>query len=335
MAVSSDSFYFGDVPLLLEIKDLSVHFKTEAGNLEALRHVSFHVDEGEILGVVGESGSGKSVTNLALMGLLPANAVIAAARAQFQGKALDMNSQIELQKLRGSQIAMIFQDPMTALNPSLTVGFQMIETLRAHKNISKEEARKKSISLLERVGIPNAESRLKIYPFELSGGMAQRVMIAMAISCEPKLLIADEPTTALDVTIQKQILDLLLDLQRETGMSILLVSHDLALVKKYAQRVQVMYAGEIAESGQTQEVIQHPRHPYTFGLLKARPSAHEGFAKGELYAIPGTVPSLRARPSGCQFHPRCERATQVCKDIDPPLEGASQVFACHHPLGEA
>ena len=321
--------------MLLEIKNLSVHFVTEAGNLEALRHVSFHVDEGEILGVVGESGSGKSVTNLALMGLLPANAVIAAERVRYLGKELNLNSQKELQKLRGSQIAMIFQDPMTALNPSLSVGFQMIETLRAHLNISKDEARKKSISLLERVGIPNAESRMKIFPFELSGGMAQRVMIAMAISCAPKLLIADEPTTALDVTIQKQILDLLLDLQKENRMSMILVSHDLALVKKYSQRVQVMYAGEIAESGRIEEVIQHPRHPYTFGLLKARPSAHEGSVKGELYAIPGTVPSLRSRPSGCQFHPRCDRATQICKEVDPPLEGLSQHFACHHPLGGA
>jgi dipeptide transport system ATP-binding protein len=318
--------------MLLKIENLSVDFKTESGNLEALRHVSFHVEEGEILGVVGESGSGKSVTNLALMGLLPANAVIRARKVEFKNKALNLNSQPELRALRGSQIAMIFQDPMTALNPSLRVGYQMIETLQAHFPLSKKEAFAKSVALLERVGIPQAESRMEIYPFELSGGMAQRVMIAMAISGRPQLLIADEPTTALDVTIQKQILDLLLELQRETKMSMIFVSHDLALVKKYSQRLQVMYAGEIAESGFTQDVITHPRHPYTFGLLKARPGAHAGGYKDPLYAIPGTVPSLKARPSGCQFHPRCERATQVCIEKDPELSGTSQFFACHHPL---
>jgi len=318
--------------LLLEVEDLSVLFKTEAGPLEALRGVSLSLEEGEILGIVGESGSGKSVTNLALMGLLPSNALVHAKKVQFQGKNLDLNSQKELRKIRGSQIAMIFQDPMTALNPSLTVGYQLIETLRCHFDISKKVAIARSIGLLERVGISNPESRLKSYAFELSGGMSQRVMIAMAISCHPKLLIADEPTTALDVTIQKQILDLLLDLQKENKMSMIFVSHDLALVKKYSQRVQVMYAGEVAESGTTKDVIQHPRHPYTFGLLKARPSAHEGATKGELYSIPGVVPSLRNRPSGCQFHPRCFRATDICKKTNPELTDSSQSFACHHPL---
>lgn len=319
--------------MLLEIDDLSVDFVTETGPLQALRHVSFSVEEGEILGVVGESGSGKSVTNLALMGLLPANAEIRSRRVQFKNQALNLNSQKDLRKIRGSQIAMIFQDPMTALNPSLRVGYQMIETLQAHFDIDKKVALLRAVGLLERVGIPNAESQMKTYPFELSGGMAQRVMIAMSISCHPQLLIADEPTTALDVTIQKQILDLLLDLQKEKNMSMILVSHDLALVKKYSQRVQVMYAGEVAESGFTEDVITHPQHPYTFGLLKARPSAHEGEAKGVLYAIPGTVPSLKARPSGCQFHPRCPRATELCVGKNPPLFGAQQKFACHYPLG--
>lgn len=318
--------------MLLEIEDLSVQFKTDSGNLEALRPISFSVAESEVLGVVGESGSGKSVTNLALMGLLPANAKITAKKVVFNGKNLDLNSQKELRKIRGSQISMIFQDPMTALNPSLKVGYQMIETLRCHFDISKQVARSRAISLLERVGIPQAEKRMDAYPFELSGGMSQRVMIAMAISCHPKLLIADEPTTALDVTIQKQILDLLLDLQKENKMSMIFVSHDLALVRKYSHRVQVMYAGEIAESGRTEDVIQHPHHPYTFGLLKARPSAHEGLAKEALYAIPGVVPSLKSRPTGCQFHPRCSRSTDVCVKIDPKLTGASQKFACHHPL---
>ncbi len=318
--------------MLLEIEDLSVQFKTDAGTLEALRPVSFSVAESEVLGVVGESGSGKSVTNLALMGLLPANAKISTKRVVFHGKNLDLNSQRELRKIRGSQISMIFQDPMTALNPSLKVGYQMIETLRCHFDISKEVARSRAILLLERVGIPNAEKRLSSYSFELSGGLSQRVMIAMAISCHPKLLIADEPTTALDVTIQKQILDLLLDLQKENKMSMIFVSHDLALVRKYSHRVQVMYAGELAESGRTEDVIQHPHHPYTFGLLKARPSAHEGLAKEPLYAIPGVVPSLKARPTGCQFHPRCSRATDVCKTLNPKLTGSSQKFACHHPL---
>ena len=320
--------------MLLEIENLSVQFKTETGALEALRNISFSVNEAEILGVVGESGSGKSVTNLALMGLLPSNAVIQAKKVRFKNQSLDLNSQKSLQTLRGSQIAMIFQDPMTALNPNLTVGFQMIETLKAHFDIDKKAAHLRSVGLLERVGISQAETRMKSYPFELSGGMAQRVMIAMAISCHPQLLIADEPTTALDVTIQKQILDLLLDLQSENKMSMIFVSHDLALVRKYSQRVQVMYAGEIAETGPTEEVIHNPRHPYTFGLLKARPSAHEGGLKGKLYAIPGTVPSLKARPSGCQFHPRCDRATLVCKEKDPELFGSQRKFSCHHPLGE-
>jgi len=318
--------------MLLEIEDLSVKFKTDSGMLEALRPVSFSVAESEVLGVVGESGSGKSVTNLALMGLLPANAQITAKKILFNRKNLDLNSQKELRKIRGSQIAMIFQDPMTALNPSLTVGYQMIETLRCHFDISKDVAKKRALGLLERVGIAQAEKRFTAYPFELSGGMSQRVMIAMAISCHPKLLIADEPTTALDVTIQKQILDLLLDLQKENKMSMIFVSHDLALVRKYSHRVQVMYAGEIAESGRTEDVIQHPHHPYTFGLLKARPSAHEGGAKESLYAIPGVVPSLKARPTGCQFHPRCSRSTDVCVNVDPKLTGTSQKFACHHPL---
>lgn len=319
--------------MLLEVNELSVLFKTDSGPLEALRSVSFDVAEGEILGVVGESGSGKSITNLALMGLLPGNALVHAKSVRFAGQELDLNSQKALRQIRGSKIAMIFQDPMTALNPSLTVGYQMIETLRCHFDISKKVAQQRAIGLLERVGIPQAEARMKAYPFELSGGMSQRVMIAMAISCHPKLLIADEPTTALDVTIQKQILDLLLDLQKENKMSMMLVSHDLALVKKYSQRVQVMYAGEIAECGAATEVIPHPRHPYTYGLLKARPSAHEGKVKEELYAIPGVVPSLRSRPTGCQFHPRCFRKIEVCPKVDPDLVGSSsQKFACHNPL---
>lgn len=318
--------------MLLEVKNLSVLFRTEVGPLEALRSLDFALEEGETLGIVGESGSGKSVTNLALMGLLPANALVKADQVRFAGQNLDLNSQEQLRKLRGSQIGMIFQDPMTALNPSLRIGYQMIETLQRHLPLTKAEAHKKAVGLLERVGIPEAEKRMKSYAFELSGGMSQRVMIAMAISCKPKLLIADEPTTALDVTIQKQILDLLVELQKENKMSMMLVSHDLALVKKYSQRVQVMYAGEIAESGETQNLIQHPHHPYTFGLLKARPSAHEGMAKGDLYAIPGVVPSLRERPQGCQFHPRCFRATELCKTQAPPVKTSSTRFRCHRPL---
>ncbi len=322
--------------LQLEIEELSVQFKTDSGVLEALRPISFSLAEAEILGVVGESGSGKSITNLALMGLLPDNALIHAKKVNFNKTSLNLNSQKELRKIRGSQISMIFQDPMTALNPSLTVGYQMIETLRCHFDISKIAAEHRAISLLERVGISNAMTHLKSYSFELSGGMSQRVMIAMAISCHPKLLIADEPTTALDVTIQKQILDLLLDLQKENRMSMIFVSHDLALVKKYSQRIQVMYAGAIVESGNTVDVIKQPRHPYTFGLLKARPSAHEGLVKEHLYAIPGVVPSLKERPTGCQFHPRCFRSTELCKKQDPELranlENTAQKFACHHPL---
>lgn len=318
--------------MLLEIEDLSVKFITDSGPLEALRPISFSLGVSEILGVVGESGSGKSVTNLALMGLLPGNAQISTKRVLFNGQSLNLNSQKELRKIRGSQISMIFQDPMTALNPSLRIGYQMIETLRCHLNLNAKEARSRAITLLERVGIPQAEKRLESYSFELSGGMSQRVMIAMAISSQPKLLIADEPTTALDVTIQKQILDLLLEIQKETKMSMIFVSHDLALVRKYSHRVQVMYAGEIAESGKTEDVIHHPHHPYTFGLLKARPSAHEGLAKEPLYSIPGVVPSLRARPTGCQFHPRCARQTEICVKTNPVLTGTSQKFACHHPL---
>lgn len=307
--------------MLLEVNNLNIYFKTEDKNknVHAVRNFSFTVAQGEMLGVVGESGSGKSITNLALLGILPDTAIVSADRLKFDGSNLLNLSEKEWTHVRGGEIAMIFQDPMTALNPYLTIEFQLIETILAHQNISKVKAREEAINLLTQVGITSPQERLKSYPFELSGGMAQRVMIAMAISSNPKLLIADEPTTALDVTIQKQILDLIKDLQKKKNMAVILVTHDLGIVAQYSERIQVMYAGEMVESGPTHKLINNPLHPYTRGLLSSRPDSTKIKAKSKLPSISGIVPQFSNRPTGCQFNPRCIYKSSECENEDVHL----------------
>lgn len=327
--------------MLLEVKKLNIHFKSDrsATPIHAVRDLSFTLKQGEMLGVVGESGSGKSITNLALMGLLPDSAIVKAEIARFNGKDLLNLKEKEWLSVRGREISMIFQDPMTALNPFLSIQFQLVETIQTHLGLSKKDSIDKAIELLSLVGIPSPKDRLKAYPFELSGGMAQRVMIAMAISTNPKILIADEPTTALDVTIQKQILNLLKMLQEKNNMSVVLVTHDLGVVSEYSDRLQVMYAGEVVESGMTADLIKHPIHPYTHALLGSRPGAlidnQRRAPKTALPSISGIVPAFHQRPMGCQFNPRCERVTTECQRA--PIEIASlgsdqREYRCIHPI---
>ncbi len=318
---------------LLEIRNLQVEFRTTSGLFRAIDAVDLTVDEGEVLGVVGESGSGKSVTMLALMGLLPWTAHISADRLHYAGQDLRSLSARQRRRLAGSDIAMIFQEPMTSLNPSFTVGFQIMEMLKAHTGGSRRQRRERAVELLDLVGIPAPEQRLKAFPHQLSGGMSQRVMIAIAIACNPRLLIADEPTTALDVTIQAQILDLLLRLQAERGMAMVLITHDMGVVAETAQRVQVMYAGQQVEERRAEALFRAPRHPYTAALLGALP---ERSTAGErLPTIPGVVPGQGDRPEGCLFHPRCRHTGERCRSQRPNLshDGGGRV-RCHFPLDD-
>lgn len=320
--------------MLLEIEDLSITFDTAKGALQATREVSFNLKEGETLGIVGESGCGKSITNLAIMGLLPDTATVTAKKLRFDGVDLLDIAEKDFRKIRGAKIGMIFQDPMSALNPSFTVGFQIDETLKVHcPEMNKEMRRQRSLELMYQVGIPAPAERLKSYAHELSGGMSQRVMIAMAIACRPKLLIADEPTTALDVTIQAQIMKLLKDLQKEYQMAMILVTHDLGVVAQNADRIQVMYAGEVVESAKSQELLTHPRHPYTDGLLSSLPGKKATAFRQPLPSIAGMVPDLRARPKGCQFNPRCINADDLCRKELPQLKSeAERQLRCFHPV---
>lgn len=317
---------------LLEIKNLSVDFRTRAGPFRAVDGIDLSIDEGEVVAIVGESGSGKSVAVLALMGLLPWTADVTADRLQFDGQDLLSLSPRAHRAVRGRDIAMIFQEPMTSLNPCFTVGFQITEMLAAHEPGSRTSRRKRAIQLLEMVGIPAPQSRLSAFPHQLSGGMSQRVMIAMAIACNPRLLIADEPTTALDVTIQAQILDLLLDLQRERGMALLLITHDMGVVAETAQRVAVQYAGQQVEKQAVEKLFARPRHPYTAALLDALPERSAG---RRLPTIPGVVPGQGDRPDGCLFNPRCKFAAERCRTNLPQLERQSggAVVRCHYPVG--
>ena len=310
---------------LLEVRDLVVQFHSTRGISCAVDEVSLSLDPGETLGIVGESGCGKSVTALSIMGLVPRPAgEIIAGQVFFQDENLLDKSEREMRRIRGKQISMIFQEPMTSLNPVRNVGDQIIEGILCHENISKEMAKEQAIEMLRMVGIPSPEHRFHDFPHQLSGGMNQRVMIAIALACNPKLLIADEPTTALDVTIQAQILDLMRDLRERTGTAIILITHDLAVVAELAHRVVVMYAGRIIEETDVEQLFSSPEHPYTVGLLGSIPRLNE--EEDRLFAIDGTVPSLEDMPVGCHFHPRCPLADDVCRQQAPPL---SQVTPGH------
>ena len=316
---------------LLEIENLSVEFPSRSSVLHAVEGVSLSLDAGDVLGIVGESGSGKSVTMMALMGLVPYPGRVTASKMRFDGHDLLGLSTKERSRLTGKDVAMIFQEPTTSLNPCFSVGFQLAETLRIHLGMDSKAAKRRSIELLEQVGISDPETRLKAYPHQLSGGMNQRVMIAMAIACNPKLLIADEPTTALDVTIQAQILDLLRSLQRERGMALVLITHNMGVVSDMAQRVAVMYAGQIMEQQPAQALFQRPRHPYTEALMAALPERSDGSIR--LATIPGMVPGLYDRPTGCLFAPRCGYADDDCRSQRPGLvNGLQAAVRCHHPL---
>ena len=319
---------------LLEIRNLSVEFATGQGRFRAVSGVDISVDAGEVLCVVGESGSGKSVSMLAVMGLIAYPGVVRADVMRFDGTDLLGLSDRARRKLIGRDIAMVFQEPMSSLNPCFPVGWQIGESLRTHHAVPRRQVRDRVIELLAQVGIPDPASRLRAFPHQLSGGMNQRVMIAMAISCNPRLLIADEPTTALDVTIQKQILDLLLDLQRERGMALALITHDMGVVAETARRVQVMYAGEMVEEAATEALFAAPRHPYTEALLAALPERAMGRAR--LPTIPGMVPGIADRPTGCLFNPRCAYADARCVAQAPPLDGPPGRRArCFYPRAPA
>lgn len=309
---------------LLEVQGLTTAFTGDYGENISVDHIHFHVDEGEVVCLVGESGCGKSVTSLSIMGLLGRGGAVTDGSVLFDGKNLLSMTEKELDQIRGNQITMIFQDPLTSLNPVFTVGSQIMESIRTHMHLSREESRRRARELLERVGMPDARGVMKKYPHTLSGGMRQRVMIAMALSCNPRLLIADEPTTALDVTIQAQIMELLGDLQKETGMSMILITHDIGLVANMADRVLVMYAGQIIEEAQTQELFEHPRHPYTMALLDTVPTIRDG-AERELFAIPGIVPEDYDDIKGCRFADRCKYRRPEC---DRPQENYE--FSPHH-----
>jgi peptide/nickel transport system ATP-binding protein/oligopeptide transport system ATP-binding protein len=314
---------------LLDVQGLTTAFMTGRGEITAIEEVSFSLKEGEILGIVGESGSGKSVTALTIMGLLPTPpARIAAGKVLFQGQELTQLSSREMQRIRGPGIAMIFQEPMTSLNPVFSIGDQIMETIKAHENLPAAVLRKRAIDMLDKVGIPSAARRLDDYPHQMSGGQRQRVMIAIALACNPKLLIADEPTTALDVTIQAQILDLLMDLRDEFRMAIMIITHNMGVIAETADRVLVMYAGRVIEEAPVARVFDHPIHPYTRGLLECVPSITEDRAR--LIAIPGTLPDPARRPPGCRYSVRCRYAQPSCSDALPPLilEEADHLAAC-------
>ena len=303
---------------ILEVKDLQVSFNTYAGEVRAVRDVSFHINQGETLCFVGESGCGKTVTAKAIMRLLPKGQAVIKERSQivFSGKDVLKMDGKELRNYRGNDVSMIFQDPMTSLNPTMTCGKQIIETLRLHRGLSKEEATKEAIHMLEMVKIPDAERRIKDYPHQMSGGMRQRVMIAIALACQPHLLIADEPTTALDVTIQAQIIDLLRELKEKLNTAIILVTHDLGVVANFADRIQVMYAGQVVERGTAREIFYEAKHPYTWALLSSVPKLAKE-SKQELYTLQGTPPDLILPLEHCPFAARCEFCMPICKEQMP------------------
>jgi oligopeptide/dipeptide ABC transporter ATP-binding protein len=324
---------------LLEVRDLKVQYKTRAGIVKAVDGVSYWVDEGETLGIVGESGCGKSQTSLGLMRLIKAPGTVAGGEVLYAGRDLTKISEQEMQSVRGNEIAMIFQDPMTSLNPVLKISTQLTEGLIHHKGMTMQEARARALELMNAVQIPAARERLDAYPHQFSGGMRQRVMIAMALACNPKVLICDEPTTALDVTIQAQILNLIKELQADFGTAVIMITHDMGVVAEVADRVAVMYAGRIIEHAPTDEIFDHPQHPYTEALLGSLPSLDDSLDGERLESIPGLPPDLINPPSGCKFHPRCKYRTAICSDRVPPLiapidQDEAHVAACWHPAIE-
>lgn len=303
---------------LLQIKNLKTYFKVEAGTVKAVNDVSFKIDEGETVCLVGESGCGKSITSMSIMGLMSGNGKIEGGEILYKGQDLLKLSNNEMCNIRGKEIGMVFQEPMSSLNPVFKIGFQVMEPLIVHEGMSKVEAKKKAISLLNEVGIPRSEEIAESYPHELSGGMRQRVMIAMALACNPKVLIADEPTTALDVTIQAQILDLMRNVAKKHNTAILLITHDLGVVAEMADYVVVMYAGKVIEEGPVLEIFKNTLHEYTIGLLKSKPSIDEDI--DELYAIPGQVPNPIGMKDSCYFCDRCDKCMDICKEKIPPLK---------------
>lgn len=310
--------------IVLDVEDIETHFFTASGSLPAVNGLSFSLHKGETLGLVGESGCGKSVTAMSILRLIPERSGrVVAGSVRYGGQDLLRLDDTQMRRVRGNDISMIFQEPMTALNPVLTVGYQIAETVRLHNDVSRQEAVHRAVEMLRLVQVPDAERRINEYPHQLSGGMRQRVMIAVALACNPKILIADEPTTALDVTIQAQILDLMLDLQEKLGTSIIMITHDLGVVAETAHRVLVMYAGRKIEEADVEALFDTPRHPYTRALMQAVPrlgsSAAED-ARRRLHAIEGMVPSLSAMPAGCAFAPRCSLATAICRTSVPPME---------------
>ncbi len=321
---------------LLEINNLQTHIQLRQGVVRAVDGVSIHVEPGETLGVVGESGCGKTMTALSIMGLLPTGGSIVGGSIKMSGREISALDAGDMRKIRGDEIGMIFQDPLTSLNPTMTVGKQIAEAVLLHREVTHAQAMDRAVEVLDLVGLPQARERVGEYPHQFSGGMRQRVMIAMALACEPKLLIADEPTTALDVTIQKQILELIDDLRQRLGMSVILVTHDLGVIAGRADRVVVMYAGKIAETTDTGSLFSNPRHPYSEALFHALPEkAAEN--RERLYSIPGIPPDLTNPPAGCRFAPRCRYVTDRCREEQPPLAGEEpgHLFACFHPVGEA
>lgn len=310
---------------VLQIDDLNTSFFTHVGEVKAVAGISFALKAGEALGIVGESGSGKSVTSLSVMRLLPPTGKVIGGSTLFQGIDLQKLTEAEMQKIRGNEISMIFQDPMTSLNPVFTIGDQLTEPLIRHRGLNKKEAREKIYEIMDLVGIPAPHLRFKQYPHEFSGGMRQRVMIAMALSCEPKLLIADEPTTALDVTIQAQILELMRELKEKINTSIILITHDLGVVAEVCSRIIVMYGGKIVETGTTRDIFYNAQHPYTWGLLKSIPSLVQG-EKQRLVPIEGQPPDLLNPPQGCPFYPRCQHAMKICRQMKP---GVTQIGEVH------
>lgn len=313
---------------LLRVEDLEVSFNLRKGVLKAIRGISFDLKKGERIGIVGESGAGKSVAAFSILNLIAKPGQISRGHITYKDAKLSHMSDKELASVRGNQIAMIFQDPMMTLNPVFTIGTQMVETLQAHRKISKKDAEIESLKRLKQVQIPSPEQRLKQYPHELSGGMKQRVIIAIALLNNPDIIIADEPTTALDVTIQAEIMDLLLDLCKSSGVSLILITHDLGVVAQTTEKVLVMYAGKIIESGPTRDIIENPNHPYTRGLIKALPQKAE--PGDRLYQIPGSMPQLNSIPTGCAFNPRCEHVTDNCKTIEPELVAKeNSMVSCH------